>query len=194
MDIIFLWIALGAAAIESLLLGISMLRPDFEFWPPPSNRSWQKRVFFGLFRIFCGTAILVALFDWNSMGWDHWTRLIPGLPLLVLGAVITVRGYFYLGLDNTYGERGGLVTGGLYRYSRNPQYVASVAATLGLALVTNSWLALLLTGVLFALYLLFALNEERWLKGGYGRAFLDYMERVPRFLDRRSIERALSEL
>lgn len=53
------------------------------------------------------------------MDWDHWTRLIPGLPLLMLGAWITVRGYFYLGLDNTHGERGGLVTGGLYRYSRN---------------------------------------------------------------------------
>jgi protein-S-isoprenylcysteine O-methyltransferase Ste14 len=192
MNIVLLCVALGAAAIESLLLAISMVRPDFEFWPPPGNRSWQKKVFFGLFRVFCGATILVALFDWGSMGWDHWTRLVPGLPLLVLGAWITVRGYLYLGLDNTYGERGGLVTGGLYRYSRNPQYVASVAATLGLGLVTNSWLALLLTGILFALYLLFALNEERWLKGGYGRAFLDYMERVPRFLDQRTLRRVLA--
>ena len=60
MDILFLWLALAAAAVESLLLAISMLRPDFEFWPPPSSRSWQKRVFFGLFRIFCGATILVA--------------------------------------------------------------------------------------------------------------------------------------
>jgi protein-S-isoprenylcysteine O-methyltransferase Ste14 len=194
MENVFLCLALAAAAIEAVLLAVSMARPDFEFWPPPSPRSWQKQVFFGLFRIFCGATILVALFDWGSMGWDHWTRLIPGLPLMLLGAWITVRGYLYLGLDNTYGERGGLVTGGLYRYSRNPQYVASVAATLGLALVANSWLALLLTMALFALYLLFALNEERWLKGGYGLAFLDYMQRVPRFLDRRSLRRALSQL
>lgn len=61
-------------------------------------------------------------------------------------------------------------------------------------MVTNFWLALLLTGVLCTLYLLFALNEERCLKGGYGRAFVDYMESVPRFLDERSVQRAISDL
>ena len=61
-------------------------------------------------------------------------------------------------------------------------------------LIETSRTRLLLTGVLFALYLLFALNEERWLKGGYGRAFLDYMETVPRFLDERTFRRAITDI
>lgn len=70
MEAVVLWLALTAASLECLLLTISMIRPDFEFWPPPSGRSWQKKVFFGLFRAFCGTTILVALF----VG-DRWTGI-----------------------------------------------------------------------------------------------------------------------
>ena len=48
------------------------------------------------------------------------------------GFGITFYGYFDLGIENTYGADESLVTDGLYRYSRNPQYVASIIGYLGI--------------------------------------------------------------
>ena len=47
-------------------------------------------------------------------------------------------GYFNLGLGNTYCGADGLVTGGLYRFSRNPQYTASIIGLVGLSIGANS--------------------------------------------------------
>ena len=190
--LLILAIASGLALAATLVY--SMLNRHLEIWPPAARGSWQFHLSFGLFRVFCGTTTLFALFDWGSLGWDHWSRLAIGVPVLAIGAFFTVRGYLWLGIDNTYCEADGLVTGGLYEYSRNPQYVASVAATIGLAITTNSWVTLLLAGGLFALYTLFALNEEPWLREGYGEAYDEYAKRTPRFLDERSIARAREKL
>lgn len=108
---------------------------------------------------------------------------------MVLSFGITLWGYRFLGLDNTYCESEGLVTGGMYAYSRNPQYVTSVLATVGLGIASGSWVTLALALILFVIYFLFVLNEERWLLQGYGRAFQDYMRSTPRFVDERSLVR-----
>lgn len=188
--------AIGAAAalLLAALLLAALLRHDFQFWPPPATGSWQENLFWALFRIYCAALFLVAPLDPGLLGWDHWSRLALGLPLLVVGTATMLYGYGFLGLANTYGRAEGLVTGGLYAYSRNPQYVASVAAGLGWALVYASPLALAFTAGLFLLYALFALNEERWLLAQYGEAFARYCQEAPRFLDLRSFARAFALL
>ena len=191
-------IAFAIASVAGVLLAgvlaLSLVRRDLGLWPPAKRGSWQFHLTFGLFRVFCGATTVAALLDWGTLGWDHWSRLVIGLPLLAVGAFITVRGYLWLGLRNTYCEADGLVTGGLYEYSRNPQYVASVAATVGLALTANSIWTLGLAGGLFLLYLLFALNEEPWLREGYGEDYDRYAQDVPRFVDERTLIRAREKL
>ena len=59
----------------------------------------------------------------------------------------------------------------------------------GLGIVAASPLTLVFAAVLFVLYFLFILNEERWLAKGYGRTFIDYMKTTPRFVDERSFMR-----
>mgnify|MGYP006272071841 CR=1 FL=1 len=186
--------ATGSALALGGLLALALVKEGLVFWPAPGKKSWQFRVAFGLFRVFCGATIIFALTDWGSMGWEHWSRLAIGAPLMVGAFAATIYGYFFLGLDNTYCEADGLVTRGVYAYSRNPQYVASVLATVGLALTTGSWGGLLLAGVLLAIYTLFALNEERWLWENYGYAFGRYVKRTPRFVDGRSIRLARNKL
>jgi protein-S-isoprenylcysteine O-methyltransferase Ste14 len=187
-------VALVAAAVSAASLGgllaYALLDERFTFWPAPWQDSWQFSLAFGLFRVFCGATIVYALTDWGSMDWAHWSRLAIGAPLMLAAFAATLYGYFFLGIENTYCEAEGLVTGGVYAYSRNPQYVASVLATVGLALTTGSWGALAMAGVLLAIYTLFALNEERWLWRTYGHAFGRYAKRTPRFVDGRSVRRA----
>lgn len=188
--------AIGAATalLLAALLVASLVRRDFQFWPPPAAGTWQENLFWALFRIYCGALILIAPLDPDLLGWDHWSRLAVGLPLLVIGTATMLYGYGFLGLANTYGRAEGLVTGGLYAYSRNPQYVASVAAGFGWALVFASPLALAFAAGLFVLYALFALNEERWLLSQYGEAFARYCSEAPRFVDLRSFARAFAAL
>ncbi|MCV6587240.1 MAG: phosphatidylethanolamine N-methyltransferase family protein [Marinibacterium sp.] len=184
--------ALALCLVSALALGgflaWNLWRPSFGFWPAATG--WQHHLAFGIFRIFCGMTVVFALLEIANGGLGHWLRHALGLPLMVMAFGVTLWGYRFLGLDNTYCESDGLVTGGMYAYSRNPQYVTSVLATIGLAIVSGSWIVLGLAGILFALYFLFVLNEERWLAEGYGRAFLDYMKSTPRFVDERSFARA----
>ncbi|TVQ55789.1 MAG: heavy metal resistance protein CzcN [Rhodobacteraceae bacterium] len=187
-------VAMISAGGLSALLGYALINRRFVFWPAPSDDVWRHHVSFGLFRVFCGATIVFAVADWGSLGWDHWARLAIGAPIMVGAGAATVYAYFFLGLDNTYCKEGGLVTGGVYAYTRNPQYVASVIATFGLALTTGSLGAVGLAFVLLAVYTLFALNEERWLWERYGRAFGRYAVRTPRFLDARSVKLARAKL
>ncbi len=192
-SIVFAVTLAGGCALGLLLL-YALIDGRFSFWPAPDKKSWQFNVAFGLFRVFCGGTVVYALLDWGSLGWDHWSRLVIGTPIMVGAFMVTLRGYAFLGLDNTYCGQDGLVTGGIYAYSRNPQYVSSVIATFGLAIFAGSWGTFGLALALLALYTLFALNEERWLHQGYGDRFAEYMKEVPRFLDARTFRRAKQAL
>jgi protein-S-isoprenylcysteine O-methyltransferase Ste14 len=189
-------LSLITAILSALALGghlsLSLARPDLGLWP--ASDGWRHHLAFGLFRLFCGATVVFALCEIGVNGWGHWLRYAVGLPIMITAFGITLWGYRFLGLDNTYCESGGLVTGGMYAYSRNPQYVTSVLATVGLGITSGSFLTLAFAAALFALYFLFVLNEERWLVKGYGQAFQDYMRSTPRFLDERSLMRARNDL
>ncbi|MGR3803642.1 methyltransferase family protein [Marinibacterium profundimaris] len=185
-----------AAVLSALLLGgalaYNLKTPAFGFWPAASG--WRHATAFGIFRLFCGATVVFALAEIWAHGLGHWLRYALGVPVTVVAFGITLWGYRFLGLDNTYCEADGLVTGGMYAYSRNPQYVTSVLATVGLGIVAASPLTLVFAVVLFVLYFLFILNEERWLAEGYGRAFLEYMATTPRFIDERSFMRLRADV
>jgi protein-S-isoprenylcysteine O-methyltransferase Ste14 len=102
--------------------------------------------------------------------------------MAILGLGLTIYGYLNLGLDNTYGSDDGLVTTGLYRYSRNPQYVASIIGFAGLALMGGSPALAMLCGLAVLVYALLPFAEEPWLARIYGDAYDRYRASTPRFL------------
>ncbi len=181
------WAACLSALLLGGLLAYNLYNPRLGFWPAASG--WRHNTAFGIFRVFCGATVVFALMEIWANGWGHWLRYAIGGPITFVAFGITLWGYKFLGLENTYCEAEGLVTGGMYAYSRNPQYVTSVLATAGLGIVAASPLTLVFAATLFVLYFLFILNEERWLAQGYGRAFTDYMATTPRFVDERSFVR-----
>lgn len=191
---VFLFAAAVSAIALGGLLAWNLYRPSFGFWPAGESAPLRHHAAFGLFRTFCGSVVIFALLEIAVNGWGHWVRYAIGVPIVCISYGVTLWGYKLLGLDNTYCESSGLVTGGMYQYSRNPQYVTSVLATIGLGIAAGSVITVGLAGVLFVLYFLFVLNEERWLAEGYGRAFVEYMQQTPRFLDERSFERARDQI
>lgn len=174
---------LTAGVILDLLLLRTLLASPFRIWPTPEPGSRQSLTFWGLFRGAWLATVVVAALDWNATPLLDWTRYIVALPLGLAGLFITVGGYFNLGLGNTYCGADGLVTGGLYRFSRNPQYSASIVGLIGLSLGANSILAIVMSAMMVGAYVMMALVEEDWLKQLYGAPYRDYCRETARFLD-----------
>ena len=78
-----------------------------------------------------------------------------------------------------------LVAVGLYRFVRNPMYVAGIIALLGWVLWSPS-LPLVVAPFLFfsAAHLFVTLYEEPTLKKKFGVAYKEYCKRVPRWIPR----------
>jgi protein-S-isoprenylcysteine O-methyltransferase Ste14 len=181
-----------AGATLDLLLLRTLLAPPFRIWPTPEPGSWQSLTFWGLFRGGMVMTFAVAVLDWNSASLLDVSRYLIGVPLFLVGFGITAFGYFNLGLGNTYCGADGLVSHGLYRFSRNPQYASSIVGLVGLALCANSYLVIVLAVLMSGAYVLMALVEEAWLEQHYGVPYRDYCSRTSRFLDAQELTQALT--
>jgi protein-S-isoprenylcysteine O-methyltransferase Ste14 len=76
-----------------------------------------------------------------------------------------------------------IIQSGIFRYSRNPIYLAYCIATLGCGMMLNSWWGL--AAVLPLVYLLQQLvirREETYLEQKFGDSYLAYKHRVRRWL------------
>ena len=76
----------------------------------------------------------------------------------------------------------GLNTGGIYRISRNPMYIAYFVCFLGMVLLTRSpiLLGILLVFQISSHWII--LSEERWCAEKFGPAWQEYAKRVRRYL------------
>jgi protein-S-isoprenylcysteine O-methyltransferase Ste14 len=175
----------GSVTIEAVYLLLFLLtirRPGFRFWPPPSPRSWQFFTAWLLASLVFVAFFFVGLLDFDTAFLHTWARFPAGLVLHLAGAVVGSWAFTTFGLPATIGLGDQLVTTGPYRFSRNPQYLGDMAHIVGWMLLTNSWLAWIIGGFGIALNLLAPHTEEPWLEEKFGEAYLEYKRRVPRFL------------
>jgi protein-S-isoprenylcysteine O-methyltransferase Ste14 len=120
-------------------------------------------------------------------------RLIPS-PWNFLGVIPLAVGIVINIVADTAFRRAGttvkpfqastsLLTTGVYRLSRNPMYLGLVLVVLGIAVVTGSLTPLVVVPI-FALLLdrNFIAAEERMLEERFGAAWLEYKNRVRRWI------------
>ena len=176
---------IGAAVAVVLLwlLVLTMMLPKLRIWPTPGEGSWQSYVFWPLFRGLNVLCFVTALADRTPYLWlPGWLRGVAAL-LLAASVAFFVYSFRVLGRDNSYGAQDGLVTGGIYRWTRNPQNAMLVVVYGCLAVAADSGPAYLLCGAMMAVYVLMVLLEEPWLAAIYGEAYRRYCRRVPRFFN-----------
>ena len=76
-----------------------------------------------------------------------------------------------------------LVTGGPFRYSRNPAYLGAAMIYAGLASLANAlWAILLLPAALFVMQRSVIEREERYLERIFGEKYLSYKANVRRWV------------
>jgi protein-S-isoprenylcysteine O-methyltransferase Ste14 len=106
--------------------------------------------------------------------------LMFGGLALQAAAMLDLGASWRIGIDER--TRPGLITGGLYRVTRNPIYLALIVALFGYTLLLPTLLsALILIGACIAIRQQIA-EEERYLVRTYGEQYRAYAQRVGRLL------------
>jgi protein-S-isoprenylcysteine O-methyltransferase Ste14 len=135
---------------------------------------------------------VAGLVPWWLTGWrpgapfDAWWSLrVAGVLLVVAGAAVLIQAFARfviegLGTPAPVAPTEHLVIGGLYRYVRNPMYLAVTATILGQALLL--WRPVLLTyaAIVAAAFVAFVLGyEQPSLRRQYGASYEAYRRTVP---------------
>lgn len=174
------------AAVATALLGLlllTLLVSSFRIWPTPGAGSWQGYVFWPLFRSLNVLCFAVAVLDRAPfLGLPGWARAVA-FVLLAASLALFVYSFRALGRDNSYCAQDGLVTSGIYRWTRNPQNAMLVVVYGCLALAADSARAYVLCAAMMAVYTLMVHAEEPWLAAAYGESYRRYCRRVPRFFN-----------
>jgi protein-S-isoprenylcysteine O-methyltransferase Ste14 len=117
--------------------------------------------------------LLQALTPLNATTGVFWV----GSALFVLGLSGVVLALF----NFRYTPAGEPATQGLYKLSRNPQWVMLVLMSLGACLAVGSWTVLGLMLLAVVCYHFRIMAEERACLAQYGEAYRAVMQRIPRY-------------
>ena len=139
--------------------------------------------------------VMAGLVPWLLTGWDAYD--MP-LPLSVIGGLVTALGAAFLiqafarfvieglGTPAPVAPPERLVVGGIYRWVRNPMYVAVIATILGQALLLGRSVLVEWALLFWALTAAFVhFYEEPNLRRRFGADYEEYLRTVPGWVPRR---------
>ncbi len=116
---------------------------------------------------------------------DKTFALVGGLILFLIGAVILPMGMIeFRSLSRSTGQDiSTLITTGIYRWSRNPQFVGWFLMLFGISLAGRSGFAFILTGVfVIVIYLYTILLAEPYLESLYGKEYRLFKKTTARWI------------
>ena len=178
--LIIVGLVIAAGTLAAILRSIAY--PKRRLWPPKRyTKATPVLVWAPTFTLF-GILIGLGVMNWGSLTIPTWLRFGVGIPLIVAGNVIVWSEVAQFGIAQTGGAKGSLRTGGMYRYSRNPQYVADITLIIGWILLCASSEAALVGFAGIAVLIAAPFAEEPWLEEQYGSRFENYRAKVRRFL------------
>jgi protein-S-isoprenylcysteine O-methyltransferase Ste14 len=113
-----------------------------------------------------------------------------GVVLIVAGAAVLLDSYARfalqgLGTPAPLFPTRHLVVRGIYRFVRNPIYVALLSIILGQALLLGNWRLVIYGALIWLAFHIFVVAyEEPKLRKTFGRQYRDYCAHVPRWIPR----------
>jgi len=129
--------------------------------------------------------ILASFYGVWTIPIDKTVALTSGSILYVFGLIILPMGMIeFRSLRRSTGQDiSKLITTGIYRWSRNPQFVGWFLMLLGISLAGRSGFAFALTGVFFiVIYLYTILLAEPYLESLYGEEYRLFKLRTARWI------------
>ena len=131
---------------------------------------------------------LVSIFIGSNYG--SVTVRVMGAAISVVGtfvfiaAVLTMRDSWRAGVSKT--DKTELVTKGIYQISRNPAFLGFDLLYIGTLLMFFNWILCILTVFAIIMYHLQIVNvEEEFLLATFGNEYLQYKQKVCRYIGRK---------
>jgi protein-S-isoprenylcysteine O-methyltransferase Ste14 len=121
---------------------------------------------------------LIAVFLGGGEGTLAAIHLISN-GLIIAGLVVIAVGW-----KRIHRGSGDLVTDGIYRYVRHPQYTGFFMNILGFLIQWPSISAIVMAPVLTVIYYRLAKQEENIMIEQFGERYIEYMREVPMFIPR----------
>jgi len=149
---------------------------------------------FGIYYMMFTYAVLACSLDWPfpfTVGQALWHNLAlswAGTLLCLAGTagyslcITSLKESFRIGIDEN--TPGGLITGGIFRYSRNPLYLSLLTIYLGLLLVFANTAMAVNLGISVFLILRQIFREEKFLLQHHGEKYATYCRTTGRFFGR----------
>ena len=159
-----------AGAVSALLLIAGLIagivsgegNRMWRIWPAPPVGSLKSFVFWTLFRTL-NVVVLVLSIERLAAALVEDRLTIAQMGFAAASAVAGAA-YLYalwsLGREATYCQASELATGGVYRWTRNPQYATAIVAFVALGVAADAWHATPLAAALVTVYTLMAVAEE----------------------------------
>ncbi len=182
MELLLVYLGLGivVATLGSILWSIAY--PERRIWPPQRYTAITPiLVWLPTFSLF-GILLVLGVSSWGNLALPSWLRFGFGIPLIVIGNIVVWSEVAHFGVPQTGGAKGTLRTAGMYRYSRNPQYMADIAIVGGWMMLAAAPSALIVGTASILILISAPFAEEPWLKKQYGSDFEEYMASTRRFI------------
>lgn len=166
--------------------------------PPDPPRRLRARAALGsLVFLVVAPGVVAGLVPWLLTGWEagttfRWPVRLLGGALVVAGVAVLLKAFTRfvtegLGTPAPVAPTERLVVGGLYRYVRNPMYLAVGATIVGQGLLLARPVLLLYAAVFGVAVATFVrLYEEPTLARRFGSEYEEYCRAVPGWWPRRS--------
>ncbi len=148
-----------------------------DFLIPPFALFYFYLIFAAAFNL--PTVSRQEFFHSGIIAWVGVLFCLAGL-LLMLWSLISFGQSFRVGIDTEHPDK--LITKGVFAFSRNPIYTAFAFILVGQFLIFPNWILLVYLIAGFWLFHRQVLREEEYLKQHYGKEYLEYCQRVRRYL------------
>ncbi|MBI4285388.1 MAG: isoprenylcysteine carboxylmethyltransferase family protein [Chloroflexi bacterium] len=194
-----IWLAVAINAAIFIFFVVSFLRPR-------GHGEWRSMGTFSAFvvalftemygfplTIYLLTSLLGSQYPvtnpFSHLSGNLWAVLAGGSSLasavfMAVGGALMLAGLFIMGRAwrQIYQANGDLVTSGLYKRVRHPQYSALILITIGMLIQWPTVITLAMWPILMFMYYRLAQKEERQMEARFNDKYLEYKRQVPMFL------------
>jgi protein-S-isoprenylcysteine O-methyltransferase Ste14 len=129
-----------------------------------------------------GPLFISPLIPQNRFGLSNFISLPTGISLLALGSILGGCALYKFGTIPSLRKKSNLITSGVYRLVRHPIYSGTLVAVLGWTILLKSIISIVYFPLLFLLYFLAIVVEERILIEEYADEYIEYKQKVTKRL------------
>ena len=127
-----------------------------------------------------GVLIISTIFLYKSANlaillYAGWIILAFGIIFLLWSSKSRKEGHVEEDIS-----RGALIESGMYAFVRHPEFLGHILIIFALIIISQYWISLIVGAILIVLLCLAMIEEEKRNIEKFGKAYMDYMKRVPR--------------